>query len=189
MNRVILMGIFVLIGVVGLNACKRSDAVSGGEAKSLVADYLEHYPVYKVGKVNLNRIKLSSKDDKELMQTLNSLIDEGYVTINDEKRRKKWFSKDSVWIVEPALTEKALPYVVEQNKNNVKVKTMEFVLAKDQGVLVKPTGKNSAVATVKLKKKKTPFYYFGHDNMPTVEYATQEFKLKYSEEDGWQVKH
>ena len=54
--------------------------------------------------------KLVTNKDKELIESIQQLSDEGLIAINNEKTRKKWFSKDSVYVISPTLTEEALPY-------------------------------------------------------------------------------
>ena len=100
--------------------------------------------------------------------------------------RKRWFSKDSVYIITPTLTQEALPYLVKQNKNNAEVKTIIYKLNEKKITMEKSTEKVMVCIAV-LDKEKTPFYNFGKDPYPNASFITQKFKLKYNEKTGWKI--
>lgn len=173
-------------GLLTLASCNQSNKLDNSDVTDLITDYLEENPLYETGKFNTNKQKLSNSSDQELIGAIQRLTDEGFIEINDEKVRKKWFSKDSVHIITPALTKEALPYLVKQNKNNAEVKTIIYKF-NDKKVTLEKSTENVSVCTVILDKEKTPFYYFGKDPYPNASFITQKFKLKYNEKTGWKI--
>ena len=159
-------------GLLTLASCNQSNKLDNSDVTDLITDYLEENPLYET--------------DQELIEAIQQLTDEGFIEINDEKVRKKWFSKDSVHIITPALTKEALPYLVKQNKNNAEVKTIIYKF-NDKKVTLEKSTENVSVCTVILDKEKTPFYYFGKDPYPNASFITQKFKLKYNEKTGWKI--
>lgn len=183
MKKYFLLATLSLLTFVG---CNQGNKLDNSDVTDLIANYLEENPLYETGKFNTNKQKLSNSSDKELIDAIEQLTNDGLIEINNEKVRKKWFSKDSVHIITPALTKEALPYLVKQNKNNAEVKTILYKLNEEKITLEK-SAENVAVCTVILDKEKTPFYYFGKDPYPNASFITQKFKLKYNEKTGWKI--
>lgn len=179
--------IFLLCVFATIVSCKNSGEITSSQAESMVEDYLETNPLYETGFFNTNQMKLKSDKDAEMIDVIQSLENEGLIEIVNEKARKKWFSKDSVFVITPTLSQKALPYVVEQNKNKTEVKTVEYKLDKKQKINFNRKDKKVATFNVVLLKEKTPFYTFGKDQNPNSDFITKKFKAKYSEENGWEL--
>lgn len=174
------------IALLGLVACNTSNKINTDEAMTLITEYLEENPQYETGKFNIHKQKLVTDKDKELIDAIQQLAEGGLIDINNEKVRKRWFSKDSVYIITPTLTQEALPYLVKQNKNNAEVKTIIYKLNEKKITLEKSTEKVMVCIAV-LDKEKTPFYNFGKDPYPNASFITQKFKLKYNEKTGWKI--
>lgn len=179
-NLIILSFAFIL-----LFSCKNTGEITSSQAENMVEDYLETNPLYETGFFSTHQMKLKSNKDSEQIEQIQQLESEGLIEIVDEKSRKKWFSKDSVFVITPTLTQKALPYVVEQGKNRTEVKTVEYKLNDKQEVNFNRKDKKVATFNVILLKEKTPFYNFGKDQNPNSDFITKKFKAKYSEENGW----
>lgn len=167
--------------------CNRGSGVSSDEAKDAVEVYLEDFPLFETGYVSLSKLKLSEQRDSVLINDIESLRKEGFINLVTDNKKKKWLSKDSVWIVSPVLTQKAVPYVVEQMPSKAEVKTVEYVIDDDAEVVFDRKAEKSATCTVVLHKVKTPFYAFGKDAMPNSSFITKKYKLRYHEESGWRV--
>ena len=163
----------IVLALSFFTACNSSNQISKDEVSNLIADYLEENPLFETGKFNTNKQKLDSTKDKDLLITIQELADEGLIDINNEKSRKRWFSKDSVYIISPTLTKEALPYLVKQNKN--------------KGITIEKNSEKVVICNVVLDKEKTPFYNFGKDPYPNTTFITQKFKLKYNEKNGWKI--
>ncbi|GIJ93428.1 hypothetical protein [Capnocytophaga stomatis] len=167
-------------------SCKSDKELSSSDAKYLISAYLEEKPLYETGKFSTDKQRLEAKKDKELIKAIENLVDDGYVEINNEKIRKKWFSKDSVHIIEPTLTKLALPYIISHNKKTSVVKTIIYKLNEKQ-INIEKNNEKTAVCTVILDKEKTPFYHFGKDPNPKLMFISRKFKLKYDENSGWKI--
>ncbi|GIM52343.1 hypothetical protein CAPN004_13730 [Capnocytophaga cynodegmi] len=167
-------------------SCKSDKELSPNDAKLLISAYLEEKPLYETGKFSTDKQRLEAKKDKELIKAIENLVDDGYVEISNEKVRKKWFSKDSVHIVEPTLTKASLPYIVSHNKKTSIVKTIIYKLNEEQ-INIEKNNEKTAICTAILDKEKTPFYHFGKDPNPKLMFISRKFKLKYDENSGWKI--
>lgn len=170
-----------------LFSCTPKGELTAKDAQELIIDHLEQHPIFEQGKFDTSKQRIDSKKERELLTSLEKLQEEGLIEINNEKTRKKWFTKDSIFVVTTNLTKKALPYVVQQNKNHTLVKTILYKLNESKEVVIEKKSEKNAVCTVFLDKEKTPFYYFGDDSTPKSDFISRKFKLKFSEQEGWKV--
>ena len=108
--------------------CKSDKELTTSSLEMLISNYLKEKPLFEVGDFNVEKQRLDMKKDKELIKVIQKLTEEGFVQIDNEKMRKKWFSKDSVYVIEPVLTKQALPYVVSHHKKKTVVKTIIYTL-------------------------------------------------------------
>ncbi|MDO5105698.1 hypothetical protein [Capnocytophaga sp.] len=166
--------------------CKSDQKLSVSDAENLISAYLEEKPLYETGKFNTDKQRFENPKDKELIEAIEKLVDDGFVEITNEKVRKKWFSKDSLHIIEPVLTKRALPYIVSHNKKSSVVKTIIYKLNEKQ-ITIEKSNEKTAVCSVILDKEKTPFYHFGKDPNPKTTFVSRKFKLKYNENSGWKI--
>lgn len=166
--------------------CKSDKELTTSSLEMLISNYLKEKPLFEVGDFNVEKQRLDMKKDKELIKVIQKLTEEGFVQIDNEKTRKKWFSKDSVYVIEPVLTKQALPYVVSHHKKKTVVKTIIYTL-NTQEFSIEKKNETTAVCTAILDKEKTPFYLFGKDPNPKSEFITRKFRLKYDENLGWKV--
>lgn len=180
--------LFSIITLVALlfTSCTPSKELTGGQVEDLISAHLEKYPLFEKGKFDTDKQRLEYAKNKELIEAIQELIDENFIEVNNEKVRKKWFSKDSVYIIEPTLTKKALPYVINHNKNSSTVKTILYKL-NEREIVIEKNNEKTAICKVVLDKEKTPFYYFGKDPNPKSDFITRRFKFKYDENTGWKI--
>ncbi|SDE11606.1 hypothetical protein [Riemerella columbipharyngis] len=176
------------ISLLSISACSPGNDLSQSKAQSIIESYIENNPIYETGNFETDKLKLTLNKEKDKVEELQNLINEGYIKLLQEKKRKQFLSRDSVWIIQPSLTEKALPYVVQQNKNYTKVVTLKYKLNRNKDLIFNSKGKSTATCTVILDKEKTPFYKFGKDKQPQSNFITEEFKLKYNEKEGWFIR-
>ena len=174
------------IALLGFVACNNSKQLDNDEITELISSHLEEQPLFETAKFRTDKQKLVTNKDRETIDAIQKLTDDGFIEINDEKTRKRWFSKDSVHIITPVLTKETLPYLVKQNKNSAEVKTIIYKL-NEKKITIEKNTENVAVCTVILDKEKTPFYVFGKDPYPNASFITQKFKLKYNENTGWKI--
>ncbi|MGP2570263.1 hypothetical protein ACT4R9_06645 [Ornithobacterium rhinotracheale] len=167
-------------------SCNKKD-ISAANTQSIVEEYLENNPPYETGWIQTENLKLSTKKDQSQVQIIKDLAKEGYINIEEENVKKRFLSKDSIWQFSLSLTEKSLPYVINQKPNKTEVKTIEYQLNKDKEIVFIKKNEKSIVCTAVLQKVKTPFYTFGKDKTSKSNFITRKFKLKYNAENGWQV--
>lgn len=180
--------LILIIGLgLGLMSCKTSGDITAAEAKDMVISYLQTNPMYETTQFNTSKMRLRSDKDSAQIHQIQALENEGLVEVVDEKSRKKWFSSDSVFVLTPVLTKKALPYVIKQGNNKTEVVTIKYILDENQEVSFNQKTERRATFHVILLKDKTPFYAFGKDSNPNSDFITKEFKAKYDQEKGWSL--
>ena len=176
-----------LFGFAFLVSCQ-SDGLSVKQAQNLVADYIENYPVYESENIRIGEVKLSYRKDADKIRLIQQLADEGYLSVEEFKNKKKFLSKDSLWVSTIGLERPASKYVITQKKNKVELQTYRYVLQEDSEVSLKMNRKNKATVTAKLIKEPTPFAGLGKDKNPNTTFITRGFDLKYHQDRGWEVK-
>lgn len=156
-------------------------------ATEAIANFMEEKPIYESAAFEVGEVKFKVNKEQGLIKEYKSLEKDGYIKFSDEITKKRWLSKDSTWTVTIKLTEKANPFVIEQNNNKLKVKTIDYRVNKDSGIQIESKNNKSASASVKLVKEVTPFAFLKADSSPHTEFIIKKFKLKYSEDTGWTV--
>lgn len=177
---------YIILAFFILFSCTPSKELTASQAEELISSQLEEKPLYETGKFSTDKQRLESKKDEKIITALQNLADDGLIEINNEKVRKKWFSKDSVYVIEPVLTKAALPYVVTHNKKSSVVKTIFYKL-NPKSITIEKNNEKTVICTAILDKEKTPFYHFGKDPNPKSAFISRRFKLKYDEELGWKI--
>jgi len=186
MQKFIVSFIGLFVFAVTVISCDNK-SLNSSKALSTIESYMTTQPIYESTTFSVGATKLRQKKDAELIERYQQLADEGYLNLSDFTAKKRFLSKDSIWQGTLALTAKAHPYVLEQKGNKIRIKTMEYLVDKDNGFQLDAKGKKSATATVMLKKSPTPFYFLKEDKSPHTEFITKKFKMKYTEETGWRI--
>ncbi|SEK96884.1 hypothetical protein [Parapedobacter koreensis] len=169
-------------------ACGSDKSISDRVALSEVAYYLESNPVYETAEVAYGEVKFSQKSDADLLKAYQQLEKGGYVTLELLKERKRFLSKDSTFVYLVKLTDKSIPFVLEKTDKKATVKTVEYTLDEDGGILVEQTGKNRAKATVTLKKADTDFVDFAEKGANNnASFTKNTYTLRFNKETGWGV--
>lgn len=167
-------------------SCNKKD-ISASNTQEIIEEYLENNPPYETSWIQTENLKLSTKKEQSQVQIIKDLAREGYINIEEENVKKRFLSKDSIWQFSLSLTEKSLPYVINQKSKKAEVKTIDYELNKDKEIIFIKKNEKTVICTAVLQKNKTPFYAFGKDNTPKSTFITKKFKLKYNQENGWQV--
>ncbi|MDR0229044.1 MAG: hypothetical protein LBI72_08285 [Flavobacteriaceae bacterium] len=186
MKYKLLVGLCALLFSFSIISCDNK-TLNTTVATEAIADYMEEMPIYESATFEVGEVKFRLSKEKELIEKYKNLEKEGYIDFSDEITKKKWLSKDSIWTVTIKLTDKAMPYVIEQKSNKLKVKTIDYRVNKDSGIQIEDKNKKSASASVKLLKEVTPFAFLKADSSPHTEFIIRKFKLKYNEDTGWRV--
>src|SRR5690606_3742172 len=82
-----------LLSFVFFISCQ-SEGLSVKQAENLVADYIENYPVYESETVRLGEVKYSYRKDLDKIKLIEQLAEDGYLSVEDTKSKKKFLSKD-----------------------------------------------------------------------------------------------
>lgn len=166
----------------------QSESLSIKQAQNLVTDYIENYPVYESETIRIGEVKYNYRKDLDKIQLIEQLVEEGYLSVEGAKNKKKFLSKDSLWMAEIGLERPASTYVITQKKNKAELQTYRFVLQEESEISLKMHRKDKASVTIKLFKQPTPFAGLGKDEHPNTTFITRSFDLKYHQDKGWEVK-
>lgn len=177
---------FVLF-VFAFGGCKDVAKITADEAGEVITDYLQNNPEYKTGRFNFGEMKFSSDKDKIELEKYKKLEDEGYVSLDLEKSKKKFLSSDSSFVYVIKLTDKASDLVLKQDDDRATVKVVTYELASEKPVNFNRVNDNNAKVTVSLKKVNTPFAPFQRSNNENSNFITKTYRLKLDKESGWKV--
>lgn len=178
---------YIIAGLLCLTACQ-SESLTIKQAQNLVENHLEIHPEYESTTFKIGEIKLSYRKDADKITLIQQLTKDGYFSIEESKNKKKFLSKDSLWISTIGLEQPAAKYVVSQQKHKVELQTYHYVLQDESEVSLKIDKNTKATLSVQLAKQPTPFAKLGNDNHPNTTFITKSFDLKYVQEKGWEVK-
>lgn|SRR5690554_957071 len=178
--------ITLLFFVLVLGACS-SKNLTVKQATGLIKNYIEINPVFETSTIDIGERKLRLNKDALEIEHLKQLQEQDLLLLTTTNMRKKFLAKDSIWVVNVALTAQASPFIVNQKKNKAEVKTYLFTIQENADVGLKLTSKFKATAKVKLIKKPTPFAVLGTDKNPNTAFIIRNFNLRYKEEIGWFV--
>lgn len=173
---------FFFLGV----SCDKA-TLSESNAWDAVDKYLKVNPIYETVTMSLGEVKFSPNKDSRELSAYKKLAQEGYITFEAIKQKKKFLSKDSILTYEVKLTDKAKPWVLNQKKNQVEVKSIEYQLDKKDDPKIELTGKKSGKAILNLHKANTVFSILSEDNNPHTTFITQTFLLNFKKDKGWEV--
>lgn len=170
-----------------ITACGNNAALDQSTAADLVADYLKSNPVYEADKIELGEIKFKSSSDKAELAKLKELTSKGYIEMQLQEQKKKFLSKDSVYVYMVTLTDKSKPFVLKREQNKATLKVMEYTLDEAEPATLDKAGNKTAKVTVMLKKVQNAFTVFYNDKNTGSSFITRTYKLKYNKDTGWAV--
>ncbi|PWS27381.1 hypothetical protein DHW03_07125 [Pedobacter yonginense] len=177
---------FILIGLV---ACKNKTTINQSEAGEVITDFLKANPEYKTARFDFGEMKFSSTSDKVELGKYRTLEDKGLVSITLKEAKKKFLSKDSSFVYQITLTEKASPLVLKQENDKATVKVVEYLLSDEKPVDFSQVNSSTAKVTVSLKKVNTDFSPFDKNANENSNFITKTYKLKLSKDEGWKVQN
>lgn len=173
--------------IVGFTACKTKTTINQEEAGEVITDYLKANPEYKTTRFNFGEIKFNSTNDMFELGKYKTLASKGLVTLDLKTAKKKFLSKDSSFVYQIMLTDKASPLVLKQDRDKATVKVVEYVLADEKPVDFSQVNSSTAKVTVSLKMVTTDFEPFDKDANNNSNFITKTYKLKLSKDEGWKV--
>lgn len=173
--------------IVGFTACKTKTTINQEEAGEVITDYLKANPEYKTTRFNFGEIKFNSTNDMFELGKYKTLASKGLVTLDLKTAKKKFLSKDSSFVYQITLTDKASPLVLKQDRDKATVKVVEYILADEKPVDFLQVNSSTAKVTVSLKMVTTDFEPFDKDGNKNSNFITKTYKLKLSKDEGWKV--
>lgn len=179
--------LFMVLAFFYISSCGNKTSINDDDATSVISDYLKENPEYKTGSFKFGEIKFRGKKDIEDLNKYKALENLGYISMSLQEQKKVFLAKDSTYVYQIILTEKAAPLVLSQGKDKADVKMIDYVLDDNKPVDFIKVNDKSAKATVTLKKVTTDFYPFDNDNRASSEFITKTYKLGLKKDKGWIV--
>ena len=179
--------LFFALSMVFISGCGNETTINDDEAASVISNYLDENPEYKTASFTFGEMKFRENKDLEDLNKYKALEESGYITMSLQEQKKVFLSKDSSFVYLIKLTEKSAPFVLEQDNNKAKVKTIIYEMDNDKPVNFVKTNDNSAQATVTLMKVETDFYPFDNNKGSNSEFITKTYKLRHKKDAGWVV--
>lgn len=171
-----------------LGACGDKRELNERIAMNEIEYYLENFPEYETTELEYGEMTFNNKKDADMLEAYEQLEKYGYVRLELLKEKKKFLSRDSVFIYNVFLTDKAIPFVTKKSANKATVKTFEYVLDKSEGVLLEPSGKNRVKATATLKQQETDFSIIAKKNRASsASFLKKTYTFRFDETSGWAI--
>lgn len=167
-------------------SCKNETSINEDDASDLITAHLESNPEFKTTTFKFGELKFHSRKDRENLDKYEVLAENGFITMELDEQKKVFLSKDSTFVYQVTLSDKAASLVLEQSKDRATVKAVNYILADDTPVNFVKSNDKTAKATVSLKKKPTDFYQFMTKDSSS-DFITKTYKLKFKKDSGWEV--
>lgn len=174
--------------IITLFACKNSSTINTDEAGKVIITYLKGNPEYKTTRFNFGELKFNTENEYAELENYRQLAKEGYITLTLLSSKKKFLSKDSSYVYNAKLTQKASDFVLKQETDKATVKAVTYELTDEKPVDFSKVNDATAKVTVSLKKVNTPFAAFQKKPEENSEFLNKTYRLKYDKEEGWKVK-
>ena len=173
--------------IIGFAGCKPKTTINQEEAGEVITDYLSANPEYKTTRFNFGEIKFNSTNEFFELGKYKTLASKGLINLDLKEAKKKFLSKDSSFVYQITLTDKASPLVLKQDRDKATVKVLEYVLADTKPVNFEQVNSSTSKVTVSLKMKRTDFAPFDKNANENSNFITKTYKLKFSKDEGWKV--
>lgn len=171
-----------------LAACGNKHTLNERIALNEVRFHLENNPVYETTVLDYGEVRFRKKQDSLLLDAYEHLAQYGYATMELVDERRRFLSRDSSFTYNIRLTDRSIPYVLEQTANKVTVKTFDFVLDENEPIHLEQSGKNRAKVTVTLKQQETDFSMFATRNRAAnATFIKKTYNLRFDETAGWRI--
>ena len=186
MDRFKFLSILLVAVICILTSCKDGTSINEGDASEVITAHLESNPEYKTTSFKFGEIKFHSRKDRENLKKYEELADKGLIQMALNEQKKVFLSKDTIYVYQVTLSEKASPLVLEQSNNRATVKAVNYILDGDKPVNFEQSNDKTAKATVSLKIEPTDFYPFLNKESNS-DFITKTYKLKLKKDSGWEV--
>jgi hypothetical protein len=167
-------------------ACGNETSINEDDASEVIEEHLELKPEYETTIFRFGEIKLRGNKDRQVLNKYKELESKGLIEMVLDEQKKVFLSKDTSFVYQIRLTEKAAPLVLDQGKDKATVKALNYVLDEDKPVNFVKSNNKTAKATVSLKKVETEFYPFLNRDSNS-DFITKTYKLRLKKDKGWEV--
>ncbi|SKB62678.1 hypothetical protein [Daejeonella lutea] len=177
----------ILLALMALaSACSNETSINEDDASEVIEQHLELEPEYETTIFRFGEIKLRANKDRQVLNKYRQLESQGLIEMTLDEQKKVFLSKDTTFVYQIRLTEKAAPLVLEQGKDRATVKALNYILDEDKPVNFVKSNNKTAKATVSLKKAETEFYPFLNKDSNS-DFITKTYKLRLKKDKGWEV--
>ena len=178
--------IFLSLAILASSGCTNKTSINEQEAGKVIVSYLKGNPAYKIGHFQFGEIKFNNKKERMSLVQYKALASHGYITMKLLKSSKNFFGRDSSYVYQINLLDKASEWVLKQEQNKATVKVANYVLSNEKPVNFWSVNSSTAKVTVALKKINTVFAPFQKED-ENSDFITKTYRLKLNPEEGWQV--
>jgi len=185
MKRPIWMLFIAFIAIA--SACKNETSINEDDASEVIVGHLITEPEYKTLVFHFGEMRFRDRKDEDVLTKYKALEEQGLIEMVLDEKKKVFLSKDSTFVYQVRLTEKAAPLVLEQGKDRATVKAINYILDDAKPVNFVKSNNKTAKATVSLKKVETEFYPFMNGKDSNSEFITKTYKLRLKKDSGWEV--
>lgn len=186
MDRFKTISILFIAAIFIFTSCKNETAINESDASDVISAHLESNPEYKTTTFKFGELKFHSRKDREDLKKYEELAGKGLIQMKLDEEKKVFLSKDSIFVYQVTLSDKAAPLVLEQSNNRATVKAVNYILDDDKPVNFVQSNDKTAKATVSLKIEPTDFYPFLNKESNS-DFITKTYKLKLKKDSGWEV--
>lgn len=165
--------------------CKGGGNLDESTAEDVITAHLKSNPEFESVKINVGEIKFRSKNDQVELSKYKTLEKNGWVNLELENQKKKFLSKDSVYVYMVTLTDKSKPYVLKLDASKATVRAVNYILEGDKPITMIKGDSRVAHVTVSLKKDKNDFSLFLKNKETASNFITKNYKLKFKKDLGW----
>ncbi|MBC7418218.1 MAG: hypothetical protein H7325_08700 [Pedobacter sp.] len=181
--------VLLFISAIGFAGCATKTSINKEEAGKVITSYLTANPEYKTTKFHFGEVKFNSQSEMLDLLKYKALANKGMITLSLLSAKKKFLSKDSSFVYQIKLTEKASSVVLKQSDDKATVKTVNYVLADTKPVDFSMVNSSTAKVIVSLKKENTDFAPFDAEKYENSNFITKTYKLKFDKDEGWKVQN
>lgn len=168
-----------------ISGCKKGGSIDEGTAAGVISNYLQTNPEYEGIKLDIGEVKFRGRKDAVALGRYKGLEEKGLIVLKLDQQKKRFLSKDSLYVYIVSLTDKSKPYVLKQDANKATIRALDYVLDDDKPVKLIKGDARIARVTVTLKKKANDFAVFLSAKGSPSNFVTKTYKLKFRKEEGW----
>ena len=169
-----------------ISACSDHTTINQADASKVITRYLEANPEYKTIQFQYGEIKFNSEKERQSLMDYQKLANQGFIDLLMISQKKQFLSKDSTYVYQVKLTDKAQDFILKQGDGKATVKAVNYILS-EQPINFEQVNSKTSKVTVTLKKDFTPFAPFQKKEDAFTDYMTKTYKLKLDKEEGWKV--